>query len=154
VADELARIAYETSLRTLDKQELLLTELRARTGLLLAASSLAASFLGQPAIDDGFLALAVTALVAFAVCVAASLFVLFPRRDLVFALAGSRLFEQLFAFSADPAEVHRRLAYDLDRFWVGNDRTITRVVSAFRLATIALGLEVALLLVSRGATLV
>jgi len=44
VAGELERLAYESSLRALDKQEQLLAELRARTGLLLAASSLAASF--------------------------------------------------------------------------------------------------------------
>jgi hypothetical protein len=44
--DDLARLAYEASLRSLDKQEELLGELRSRTGLLLAASSVAASFLG------------------------------------------------------------------------------------------------------------
>jgi hypothetical protein len=40
---ELAEIAYDASLRRLDKQERLLDDLRARTGLLLAAASLAAT---------------------------------------------------------------------------------------------------------------
>jgi hypothetical protein len=42
MAGTLAELAYEASLRRLDKQEQLLEELRARTGLLLAAASLAA----------------------------------------------------------------------------------------------------------------
>ena len=46
---EFEKLAYEAALRGLDKQEGLLEELRTRTGVLLAASSLAASFLGQQA---------------------------------------------------------------------------------------------------------
>ena len=45
------RLAYEAAQRALDKQERLLEELRSRTGLLLAAASLAASFLGREAFD-------------------------------------------------------------------------------------------------------
>jgi hypothetical protein len=48
----LAELAYDASLRRLDKQEQLLEELRARTGLLLAAASLAASFLGRPLLSS------------------------------------------------------------------------------------------------------
>jgi hypothetical protein len=47
MAGEFEKLAYEAALRGLDKQEGLLEELRTRTGVLLAASSLAASFLGQ-----------------------------------------------------------------------------------------------------------
>lgn len=46
---EFERLAYEAALRGLDNQERLLEELRARTGVLLAAASIAASFLGQEA---------------------------------------------------------------------------------------------------------
>ena len=46
------RLAYEAAQRALDKQERLLEELRGRTGLLLAAASLAASFLGREAFDE------------------------------------------------------------------------------------------------------
>src|SRR5437870_1509368 len=48
MAAEFERLAYETALRGLDKQEELLRELRSRTGVLLAAASLAASFLKAP----------------------------------------------------------------------------------------------------------
>ena len=50
---DLAQLAYDASLRSLDKQEELVAEIRSRTGVLLAASSLAASFLGEPALADG-----------------------------------------------------------------------------------------------------
>jgi uncharacterized membrane protein YfcA len=74
------RLAYEAAQRALDKQERLIDELRSRTGLLLAAASLAASFLGREAFagdpKDG---LAIIALVAFLVAVAASVYVLLLR---------------------------------------------------------------------------
>jgi hypothetical protein len=53
----------------------------------------------------------------------ASLFVLMPR-SFIFALEGPRVYERLYAFRDDPAEIHRRLAYDLQRFWNQNDRTL------------------------------
>ena len=46
------RLAYDAAQRALDKQERLLEELRSRTGLLLAAASLAASFLGREAFAE------------------------------------------------------------------------------------------------------
>ena len=63
---ELERIAYEAALRSLDKQETLLNELRARTGLILAAASVAASFLGR---SGSSRVLATAAVGAFAVVV-------------------------------------------------------------------------------------
>jgi hypothetical protein len=78
---DLSRLAYEASLRSLDKQEQLVQELRGRTGLLLAAASLAASFLGEPALE-GSVGLAIPALGAFAVSVGASLYVLLPSKIL------------------------------------------------------------------------
>jgi hypothetical protein len=65
MAGEFEKLAYEAALRGLDKQEGLLEELRTRTGVLLAASSLAASFLGQQAFQNPSpRGLAITALVA------------------------------------------------------------------------------------------
>jgi hypothetical protein len=73
VAGEFEKLAYEAALRGLDKQEGLLEELRTRTGVLLAASSLAASFLGQQAFQNpNPRGLAITALVAFVASIAAS----------------------------------------------------------------------------------
>ena len=115
------RPAYEAAQRALDKQERLIDELRSRTGLLLAAASLAASFLGREAFaDDPKRWLAVLALVAFLVAVGASVYVLTPKSGkFVFALVGSGLYEGLYEVKDDLAAVYRRLAYDLDRFWRG-----------------------------------
>jgi hypothetical protein len=148
MAADLAEVAYEASLRRLDKQEQLLEELRARTGLLLAAASLAASFLGRPALDADPVFLAGLALLAFAVSMGASLYVLLPKNNLVFSLIGSRVYEELYGFRDELSEVHRRLAYDLDRFWKANDGLMQLVFRAFRIATWALAAEVVLLLAS------
>jgi hypothetical protein len=148
VEGNLAEVAYAASLRRLDKQEQLLDELRARTGLLLAAASLTASFLGTPALDADPIALAVLAFTAFAVAIGACLYVLVPKKTLVFALIGSRVYEELFEFRNDVQEVYRRLAYDLDRFWVANDRLMQRVLLGFRTAAWALSAEVVFLLAS------
>lgn len=73
---DLEQIAYDNAIRALYKQEKLLEELRARTGVLLAAASLAVSLLGGRAFDDlrPVLVLA-AALTAFALAFVASLFV-------------------------------------------------------------------------------
>jgi hypothetical protein len=140
---ELERIAYEAAVRALDKQEKVLEELRARTGILLAASSLAASLLGARAFGDLHpLSLIAVALGAFAGSLGASLYVLLPREGFVFALKGPALYEGLFEFRDDIDEVHRRLAYDLQRFWDANDELLRPVRNAFRLAAWALAAEV------------
>jgi len=150
----LARLAYEESVRSLDKQERLLDELRARTGLLLAASSLAISFVGRPAFQAADTLVVVLGLVAFAVSVAASVYVLLPKaRKFVFSLEGSIVFEELYEFRDEMAEVYRRLAYDLDRFWDDNDAVMARLFRAFQLAAFALAAEIILLLTSLSGTL-
>ena len=83
MAGDFEKLAYEAALRGLDKQEGLLEELRTRTGVLLAASSLAASFLGQQAFQNPSpRGLAITALVAFVVSIATSVFILLPKKNL------------------------------------------------------------------------
>jgi hypothetical protein len=153
VANDLARLAYEASLRSLDKQEAVLAEIRSRAGLLLAASSLAASFLGEPALQEGSRALGLGALVAFGVSLAVSVYILLPKRNLVFSLVGPSVYEELYEFRGAIEEVHRRLAYDLYRFWNDNDIKLQRLFGAFWIAAGALGLEVILLLMSLAGTL-
>jgi hypothetical protein len=58
-------LAYELALRALDQQEAALVELRSRTGILLAASALTASFLGAPALSGGLDVPVALALAAF-----------------------------------------------------------------------------------------
>ncbi|HEY2053201.1 MAG TPA: hypothetical protein VGH14_04620 [Solirubrobacterales bacterium] len=137
------KLAYEAALRGLDKQEGLLEELRTRTGVLLAASSLAASFLGQQAFQDPHPhGPAIVALVAFVISIAASVFILLPKSKLIFSLRGAGLYEGLYGIREDSAEVYRRLAYDLDRFWESNDRKIRWLIKAFTVGATALVVEI------------
>jgi hypothetical protein len=142
------RLAYEAAQRALDKQERLLEELRSRTGLLLAAASLAASFLGREAFaEDPKRGLAGLALVAFLVAVGASVYVLLPKTDkFVFALVGGGLYEGLYDVKDDLAEVYRRLAYDLDRFWDANDSELQKLFWAFRVGAFGLAAEIVVLI--------
>jgi hypothetical protein len=142
------RLAYEAALRALDKQERLIDELRNRTGLLLAAASLAASFLGREAFaGHPKHGLAILALVAFLLAVGASVYVLLPKTGkFFFAMVGAGLYEGLYELKDDLGEVYRRLAYDLDRFWDDNDVELQKLFRAFRLAAIGLSAEIVILI--------
>ena len=63
------------------------------------------------------------------------------------------LYENLYEFADNPDEVYRRLAYDLDRFWEDNDGVLTRMFLAYRVAVVALGAEIVLLLAAVSGTL-
>lgn len=109
----------------------------------MAASSLAASFLGQQAFQHPSpRGLAITALVAFVISIAASVFILLPKKNLIFAEAGAGLYEGLYAFRDDMPEVYRRLAYDLDLFWDSNDTKIKWLTHAYTVAATALVVEI------------
>lgn len=140
------RIAFEASLRALDKQESLLDELRARTGVLLAAATVAASLLGEAALSgDPSPVLAIVAGVSFLGAVLGSIYVLLPKDDLIFALAGRSLYEGFHEHKDDMAEVYRQLAYYLEGFRQRNDAKMKRLLRAYRLAAGGLVLEVVVL---------
>lgn len=140
---EFEKLAYEAALRSLDKQEAYVEELRARTGVLLAASSLGASLLGQEALQNPTPpGLAVLALLAFVISIAADVFVLLPKQGLVFAQEGPVLYEELFVYREDMPEVYRRLTYELDRLWRLSDAKVGWLIRAFAVAAVALIIEI------------
>ena len=140
-SDSLEGFAYEAALRALDKQEDVLNEVRSRTGALLAASALAASLLGREAFADPQPVLAGLALIAFVVT--ASVFILLPRRDqFVFALSAPDLYTGLYAVRDQPDEIRRRLAYDLQRLWNGDDDRLQPLFTAYGVGAGALVVEI------------
>jgi hypothetical protein len=142
-AGEFEKLAYEAALRGLDKQEQLLEELRARTGALLAAAALAASFLGQRAFEGPApRGLAIAVLASFVVSIGSSVYVLLPKRALVFAGNASELYDSLYGLRDQMSEVYRRLAYDVGRFCDENEPTMERVSDACSVAAVALVGEV------------
>lgn len=143
MAGEFEKLAYEEAVRGLDKQEALLEALRARTGVLMAASFLAASLLGQEAFQDsGPHGLAITAVVAFVVSIGAAVFILLPKTNLVFAAAATDFYEGFYDLRSDMTEVYRRLAYDVDHLWDSNENEIRRLSWAFVLAAGSFVVEV------------
>lgn len=138
-------MAAHTALRALDEQQDALRDLRARTGPLLTAAALSVTFLGAQAISrEGLGIFAWTALVAFAVSLIATLFVLLPKDHLIFALDGPELYVALYEFRNDMREVHRRIAYWVARFRADNQPTLNRLNMAYRVATFALVAQVML----------
>src|SRR5438552_1063258 len=116
----LSQLAYELSLNGLERQERVLDELRARTGTMLAASALAASFLGVRAADGGERLLAGLAIAAFAASIGSGTYVLLPKPGLIFGLRGSALFEREFEDVTQIGETYRRLAYWLEGYYDDN----------------------------------
>jgi hypothetical protein len=104
----LEQTTYELALRALAQQEQALTEIRSRTGTLLTASSLIASFLGAEAIGrNGLNAWVALALIAFGASVVLSVYILLPKDGLIFALDAPETYEALFDVRDDEEEVAR-----------------------------------------------
>ena len=140
----LAELSYQAAIRSLDLQERGVEQLRARTGTLLAASSLTASFLGAQAIQrNGIGPLGVLALVSLAASVALCIYVLLPKSDLVFDIEPSRMYESLLYTATDESDIRRRLIYWLDSFWQANQGTIDALGRYYVAAAIALLLQLA-----------
>jgi hypothetical protein len=151
----LEQLAHEASLRALDKQERLLEELRARTGILLAASSIAVSFLGDAVLGQSSTpVLEVAAVVAFVISMGASVYILVPDRDLSFALSGPGLYAAAYDHRTDMARVHRDIALELHFAWENNSQTVVSVAKAYRIAAVALIVELVLLALLLGVSII
>ncbi|TML12602.1 MAG: hypothetical protein E6G33_13275 [Actinobacteria bacterium] len=147
-------LSYELSLRALGQQERGLEELRNRTGTLLAASSLVASFLGARAIDRvGVDGIALVPLLAFILSVLLSVYVLAPKANLEFALRGSEVWEYFVSEDDDLSEAHRTLAYWIDDVHANNQGLIDRLLICFSTACFALVVEAVLWALELGGTL-
>jgi len=94
-SETVERLAYELSFDQVVRQERALDELRARTGTLLTASAVVASFLGSRAVSIGGHAwLTALGFAAFATSISAASYVLLPKRGLVFSLKGGVLLRE------------------------------------------------------------
>jgi hypothetical protein len=81
---------------------------------------------------------------AFVGSILAATYVLLPKANLIFAVRGSVLFEEEFEADLPLAETHRRLAYWLEQFHDQNQIIVDRLFLLFRLATLAVLLQVVL----------
>lgn len=140
----IAEAGYELSQNAISEQNERLGELRGRTATLLAAASLAASFLGGQSIRAGDLGLlGVLALVAYLVCVSACITVLLPHR-LVFAFRGSTLIEAARAAQADLDDALEVATGWFEKFHEDNRIELERLTRWYTVACLALGAEIVL----------
>jgi hypothetical protein len=143
---KLEQEAHRIAARALSQQEQALTELRARTGTLLTAASLIASFLGGQALArEGLSMWIVLALVAFGFSVILCIYVLLPKAGLIFVLDAPETYGALYEVRNDEEELDRRLAYWMQSFREANHPTISRITTAFTFAGFALLAEIAFL---------
>ena len=118
-------LAYAQSVRALDHQERAVDELRTRTGVLLAAASIATSFLAADTLkDDKLDALAVLALLCFGIVVVLALAILWPRREWRFKLGATVLLEDWAdePRSGDATAMRRFLAETIEHNWDATSR--------------------------------
>lgn len=139
-ASLLAELSYDAGVRALDLQERAVEQLRSRTGILLAASSLTASFLGAQTIqhESGLSVLSGLALISLAVSVLLCVYVLLPKQVFEFSLNAPQVYESLFDLRDDEEEIRRRLAYWLEEFWQRNQDRIDELGRYFFAAAVAL----------------
>ncbi len=139
----LSELSYDAAVRALDLQERGLEQLRSRTGTLLAASSLTASFLGAQTIQHagGLQALGSLALISLAASIVLCIYVLLPKRGLVFSVNATTMYETLFEIREDEEEVHRRMIYWLEDYWKANQVKTKDLGRYFFGAAVALTLQ-------------
>jgi hypothetical protein len=141
----LAEAGYDLSLKAVEEQESRLADLRSRTGTLLAAASLAASFLGGQSIRTGELRfLGVLAIIAYLICVGACIKVLLPH-GLVFSFRGSVLMQAAPEAAVDELEDALEAAMGWIESFIDSSRSeLDALARWYTSACLALGLEIVL----------
>lgn len=100
MAASIEQLSYELTADALSEQERTLSGLRTRAGTVLAAASIAGSFLGTKTSHGSLDVWAILALVAFALCLSCVTWVLLPHQ-FVFAFRGQALLAE-----SDDRDVH------------------------------------------------
>jgi hypothetical protein len=138
----LAQIVCDQAQKALEQQERQVNELRQRTGTLLAAAALTASFFGAAALGrDGVAAPVVLAAIALAVAVLSGLYVLYPH-ELEFSVDARGLYDDLVGDQDEPERLLVRLAFGLRDTRERNGRVVDRLARCLAIAAIALVMQI------------
>jgi hypothetical protein len=153
-ADPRYEMAYQEAIRAVTQQQGVLEDLRARAGTLIAAAAVATSFFGADAFGGsqqpgGFGWLAVALFVASSL---ASLAILVPWRNWMFATYPSVLIESWFEIENAPSitEIYRQRALFLESDYEANRKRLTKLTTAMYIAVGALILEIVCWLLELG----
>jgi hypothetical protein len=154
VEDPRKRLAFEESIRALTLQSAVLDDLRSRTGILLTAASLTATFVGSRALDEGFSAWTLVALALFLATGGFCLRVLWPSENWQFSFNARTILDG-YVREPDSASLNKMLV-EFAEFnqenWDANNEKLSRLFRSFRLAVLALVLQVLCWLMAIGMT--
>jgi hypothetical protein len=136
------RLAYEEARRALDDQEALVNELRARTGVLIAAAAVSTSLVGGPALARGHSIASWVAIGLFGLVGLSLLIALWPRRDWTFTVDA----EEFIAIYLEPegeeplglARIFRDLALHMNANHRRNRSQLRFVMGIVRVAVVLL----------------
>lgn len=150
--DSRVKLAYEESVRGLDMQNETLNELHSRTGIVIAAATVASAFLGAAALQrhvPGYW-LNVLGLLVFAATTLLCLGVLWPSEEWEFSFDAGDLDDRYYAKQADPTEMLREMLLSNAKSRTVNNEKLRDRFKLFRLACGALACDILLWLVAVG----
>ncbi|MHB1539074.1 MAG: hypothetical protein ACYCUM_09560 [Solirubrobacteraceae bacterium] len=150
--DPLAKLVYDESVRGLDMQSQSLDEIRSRTGVLIAAATVAAALLGTSALTKHRVTYwaNLSALTAFGLVVGFCLLVLWPGTKWAFAYNAGTLDDTYIKNQIDATQACRSMARGRAEHRRANARRLRWRYLWFRLACLAMLADTVLWLVSIG----
>lgn len=143
-------LLYAEAVRALDGQRDGLNELRSRTGILLSSALIIGGLLGTPATAAGNATAILAASGFLAGAAAFSLYLLWPTPGWRFTMGTKSLLAD-YIEHVDPAtmpELHRSLAWHLDKDYTDNQVKLDRLYRAFIIAGVLVLLETMMWLVA------
>jgi hypothetical protein len=147
--DPRIKIVYEEAVRGWSLQSSVLDEIRSRTGVLLAAATIASTLLGgtDALRHDSFTFLGVVAVVMFCCVVGLCVYVLWPSHDWTFTHDSRKLIEAYVGDGKSIDYMRENLAFAADDYRTTNDKKLACQFNAFRWASLLLGISVVLWLI-------
>lgn len=144
MAASIEEFSYELTASALAEQERALAGLRARSGTVLAAASIAGSFLGTKTSHGSLDTLSVLALIAFVLCLATAIWVLLPHA-LVFAFHGEVLLAEADHEGVeDVTEAYRAAGIWIEPYLDANRDKIAELANWFTASCVLLAAEIVL----------
>lgn len=147
--DQRIAIIYEEAVRAWSLQSSVLDELRSRTGVLLAAASVAVALLGSSDISkhEGFTILGWFAIGAFGMTLVLCLYVLFPTNGWTFTHDAKLALKGYVEAELNLDDTREGLAIKADEYRNENDEKLRSMFLAFQGASLALGVSIVLWLI-------
>ena len=144
MAESIEQFSYELTAHALAEQERAVAALRTRAGTILAAASIAGSFLTTKTSRGSLDGWAIAALVTFALCLASSVWVLLPHQ-FVFAVRGQALLGQSDQLGVtDVDEAYRATSMWIEPYLDRNREELSRMTGWFTVSCFLLAAEVVL----------